>query len=83
MSDVHSSKVFGISLSSIKDSFVISLPQDIKDNPVTKRNILSQIYDPIGFDSPVFFVDKMLIQKIWLASVKRNQDLDDQLKSTF
>lgn len=83
VSDDHSSKILGISWCSTNDYFTISLPKNIKVDPATKRNILSvisRIYDPLGFVSPVTVVGKMLMQKIWLSKLTWDQILDERLK---
>lgn len=81
-SENHSNRVLGILWNPSEDYFSISLPKDIKINSVTKRNVLSiisQIYDPLGFVSPIVVKAKMLMQNIWLANLTWDQVLNEEL----
>lgn len=74
--------ILGISWNTITDSFCIKISLS-ETNVFTKRSILSeiaQLYDPIGFISPVIVVAKQIMQKLWLSC---NTGWDDELESAI
>ncbi|UYV76227.1 hypothetical protein LAZ67_13003093 [Cordylochernes scorpioides] len=68
------SKVLGICWDKREDCFSCEIPVAIPPK-ITKRSILSclaQIYDPIGFLSPILIKPKIILQKVW---IKRDYQL--------
>ena len=53
---------------------------------VTKRSLLSatvNLYDPMGWLSPIIIVFKILLQQIWLTGVKWDEILPEPIKQQF
>uniref|UniRef100_A0A182PX12 Reverse transcriptase domain-containing protein n=1 Tax=Anopheles epiroticus TaxID=199890 RepID=A0A182PX12_9DIPT len=51
-------------------------------NPPTKRSVLSEIsklFDPIGLLSPVIIIAKLIMQKIWVAGLPRDTQLEGDI----
>lgn len=60
--------------------------QSFDDSIVTKKKILAathQIYDPIGFTSPVVIVPKMLLQAICKKKLKWDEAVPEDIKKKF
>lgn len=78
-------KVLGISWQSNNDVFqYISHPKENKI--ITKRSILSeisQLFDPLGFLSPILINAKMLIQELWLLRVAWDDPLSVELENRW
>ncbi|XP_029680155.1 uncharacterized protein LOC115245812 [Formica exsecta] len=75
-------KILGLTWHPHSDQFVFSCKAS--NRPViTKRTILSevaQIFDPLGFLSPVIIRAKVLIQELWLEKVGWDDCLSPQLR---
>ncbi|XP_060516106.1 uncharacterized protein LOC132695675 [Cylas formicarius] len=68
--DNPSLKVLGLQWCPLRDVFSYRI--QVTDRTCTKRNILSQvaqIYDPLGFLSPVVLTAKILLQRLWSQGV--------------
>uniref|UniRef100_A0A6V7JGQ3 Peptidase aspartic putative domain-containing protein n=1 Tax=Bracon brevicornis TaxID=1563983 RepID=A0A6V7JGQ3_9HYME len=77
--DEMSTKVLGIIWSPSTDSFKYKL-KPFTNESITKNVILSeiaQIYDPLGFVTPIIIKAKILIQELWSGKI----NWGDQLKS--
>lgn len=81
---VHS--VLGLKWSPNEDVFSYSVGTDkIKETP-TKRTVLSvisQIYDPSGWLTPVTFWSKSFMQYLWTLSLDWDDPLDDNILSVW
>ncbi|UYV65633.1 hypothetical protein LAZ67_3004912 [Cordylochernes scorpioides] len=76
------SKVLGICWDKSKDCLSCEIPVAIPPK-ITKRSILSclaQIYDPIGFLSPILIKPKILLQKAWTLKLAWDDELDRHYK---
>lgn len=78
------SKTLGLGWCNSSDAFQFTTHINIDNfkNNFTKREILSvisQIYDPLGFISPVIITAKILLQKLWLCKI----DWDDELPNNI
>ncbi|KAM8703294.1 hypothetical protein ACLKA7_007989 [Drosophila subpalustris] len=70
----EASKALGICWSSVDDEFRFSYSAEVSQ-VVTKRAVLSelaQVFDPLGFLSPVVILGKIFLQELWLLK----QELD-------
>lgn len=78
--------VLGIIWNKEEDSLKIEIPKNPLPEKLTKRTILSvahQIFDPLGFLSPVTLIPKLLIQKAWESKSSWDEDLEGGLKKEF
>ncbi|UYV75710.1 hypothetical protein LAZ67_13001071 [Cordylochernes scorpioides] len=76
------SKVLGICWDKREDCLSCEIPVAIPPK-ITKRSILSclaQIYDPIGFLSPILIKPKTLLQKAWTLKLAWDDELDRHYK---
>ncbi|UYV74213.1 hypothetical protein LAZ67_11002500, partial [Cordylochernes scorpioides] len=76
------SKVLGICWDKREDCLSCEIPVAIPPK-ITKRSILSclaQIYDPIGFLSPILIKPKILLQKAWTLKLAWDDELDRHYK---
>lgn len=78
-------KILGITWHSRHDVFqYITYPE--KSKVITKRSILSeisQLFDPLGFLSPVLINAKMLIQNLWLLKVTWDDTLPVEIENQW
>lgn len=71
-------KVLGLVWNKVDDTLSCDIPELPVSDQVTKRDVLSyvsQIFDPIGFLSPVMVQPKLILQSAWLA----RQGWDEEL----
>ncbi|CAB0029298.1 unnamed protein product [Trichogramma brassicae] len=76
--------VLGLMWSPTEDSFLYKLQLDRIEGAITKRKILSkiaQVFDPLGWISPVTIVGKLLIQQLWLKGIDWDVELPEDLRS--
>ncbi|XP_033251735.1 uncharacterized protein LOC117190783 [Drosophila miranda] len=74
-------KTLGIYWSSLEDKFQFCF--NIKVSAIaTKRSVLSelaQVFDPLGFLSPLLILGKIFVQELWLLK----QDWDEELPASY
>ncbi|UYV60209.1 hypothetical protein LAZ67_1000406 [Cordylochernes scorpioides] len=76
------SKVLGVCWDKREDCLSCEIPVAIPPK-ITKRSILSclaQIYDPIGFLSPILIKPKIILQKAWTLKLAWDDELDRHYK---
>ncbi|XP_058456735.1 uncharacterized protein LOC131434107 [Malaya genurostris] len=70
-------KTLGVNWEPASDKFRFDVSITLRDEPVTKRSVLSviaQLYDPLGLVAPVIVRAKILLQHLWLLAL----DWDDE-----
>jgi len=53
---------------------------------ITKRTVLSyahRVFDPLGFVCPVMICPKLILQKAWIAKVKWDEELNEEMQTEF
>ncbi|XP_071578918.1 uncharacterized protein [Temnothorax nylanderi] len=84
--DDCTTKILGLNWLPHEDSFTFSTRISSHTNQFTKRLVLSevaQIFDPLGFASPVVIKAKMLLQELWLHKLRWDEPLPSQLSSRW
>lgn len=74
-------KVLGLAWNSLEDIFMYHT--NPTETQFTKRSMLSElarIFDPIGFLTPITFMAKFLIQRIWLLGLSWDAVVPDDIK---
>lgn len=75
-------KVLGVSWNRETDCFEYTVNLPKPKQPVTKRQILSEIsklYDPLGWISPVVVIAKMIMQKLWKTGLEWDEPIQGVL----
>ncbi|XP_058446764.1 uncharacterized protein LOC131427516 [Malaya genurostris] len=75
-------KTLGVNWEPASDKFRFDVSITLRDEPVTKRSVLSviaQLYDPLGLVAPVIVRAKILLQHLWLLAL----DWDDEVTPNF
>ncbi|XP_044586043.1 uncharacterized protein LOC123266074 [Cotesia glomerata] len=78
-----STKILGMYWSSHRDQFSFKHLPSCTTQPCTKRAILSeiaQIFDPLGFLSPIIIQAKMFMQELWLVKLGWDTPLSADLR---
>ena len=78
LDDLPIERVLGLQWNAESDTFQFNTISVSK--PHTKRGILSvvsSLYDPLGFLSPLTFVAKVLLQALWRIEVQWHEDIQD------
>ncbi|XP_044594851.1 uncharacterized protein LOC123272215 [Cotesia glomerata] len=78
-----STKILGMYWSSHRDQFSFKHSPSCTTQPCTKRAILSeiaQIFDPLGFLSPIIIQAKMFMQELWLVKLGWDTPLSADLR---
>ncbi|XP_015124516.1 uncharacterized protein LOC107046421 [Diachasma alloeum] len=73
-------RILGLSWQPSSDNFFSSRTRD--ESKHSKRNILSeiaQIYDPLGFLSPVVIRGKLLMQETWIRTLGWEEEVPEQV----
>ncbi|XP_057339370.1 uncharacterized protein LOC130676878 [Microplitis mediator] len=81
-----STKILGMYWSSNKDQFSFKHSPPCSTQPCTKRAILSeiaQIFDPLGFLSPLIIQAKMFMQELWLVKLGWDTPLSAELRQKW
>ncbi|XP_036150704.1 uncharacterized protein LOC105833904, partial [Monomorium pharaonis] len=84
--DDCATKILGLQWLPQEDVFSFSLKTPFKTGNFTKRLVLSevaQIFDPLGFASPVVIKAKMLLQELWLHKLHWDEQLPSQLSTRW
>lgn len=84
--DDCATKILGLQWLPQEDTFTFSLKNSFKTGNFTKRLVLSevaQIFDPLGFASPVVIKAKILLQELWLHKLQWDDLLPSQLSSRW
>ncbi|XP_051159301.1 uncharacterized protein LOC127280387 [Leptopilina boulardi] len=85
--DHTQTKVLGLSWFPRSDEFKFSFePTSLPGQGISKRSILSevsQLFDPLGFLSPVIIRAKMLLQELWLEKLGWDDPLSEKLSSRW
>lgn len=82
----YSNKTLGLGWLNNQDEFHFTSKINFDSPKITKRvilSIISQIYDPLGFLSPVIIVPKMLMQKLWLCKLDWDEQVPSEIKSSW
>ena len=82
--DDCNTKILGLQWNSFQDNFTFSSKPLSSFSCPTKRIILSevsQIFDPLGFLSPVIIRAKMILQELWLHKLRWDDPLPPQVAS--
>ncbi|XP_011859306.1 PREDICTED: uncharacterized protein LOC105556806 [Vollenhovia emeryi] len=69
-----------------EDTFAFSTRSSRSEGRLTKRLVLSevaQIFDPLGFASPVVIKAKILLQELWLHKLQWDDPLPSQLSARW
>ena len=77
--EYQDTKVLGLGWNT-NDDYLYILTQKFSETNLTKRKLVSevaQIYDPIGFLTPIIITAKILIQQIWKTKVSWDAKLND------
>ena len=78
-------KVLGIKWHPSTDTFSFSINLDLPSS-LSKRQVLSllsQLFDPLGWVSPVIIKGKILMQKLWLNKTPWDEALPDSLDNQW
>ncbi|XP_011858790.1 PREDICTED: uncharacterized protein LOC105556317 [Vollenhovia emeryi] len=84
--DDCATKILGLKWLSQEDTFAFSTRSSRKEGRLTKRLALSevaQIFDPLGFASPVVIKAKILLQELWLHKLQWDDPLPSQLSTRW
>jgi hypothetical protein len=78
--------VLGLKWDKSADRLYIDLVSSELPSKITKRVILSQlhqIYDPLGFLSPVLLIPKLLLQKAWIENRQWDEEVSGDVRAEF
>ncbi|XP_011880190.1 PREDICTED: uncharacterized protein LOC105568822 [Vollenhovia emeryi] len=84
--DDCATKILGLKWLPQEDTFAFSTRSSRKEGRLTKRLVLSevaQIFDPLGFASPVVIKAKILLQELWLHKLQWDDPLPSQLSTRW
>lgn len=84
--DCTETKLLGLIWNSSHDHFTFSIKRMKSNEKISKRTILSevaQIYDPLGFISPITIRAKMLMQELWLEKFNWDDALPDGISTRW
>jgi Pao retrotransposon peptidase len=82
----NSIKTLGIQWNPSKDEFLFKLQKIDSRNELTKRTILSiisSIYDPLGWLSPITVKAKILVQDLWKSNITWDEKLPTEINQTW
>lgn len=78
----HALAILGVQYRPTQDVFTYNCEAELLSKTWTKRSVLSTIartFDPNGWISPVTFMAKFFMQKLWLAQLGWDEQLTDEL----
>lgn len=84
--DDDSIKALGIRWYPAADEFRYKVHVPAAKSTTTKREMLSEIsrlFDPLGLLSPILITAKIQVQKLWLTGLGWDEDLPDEVSSTW
>ncbi|XP_011883656.1 PREDICTED: uncharacterized protein LOC105570816 [Vollenhovia emeryi] len=84
--DDCATKILGLKWLPQEDTFAFSTRSSRSEGRLTKRLVLSevaQIFDPLGFASPVVIKAKILLQELWLHKLQWDDPLPSQLSARW
>ncbi|XP_011859064.1 PREDICTED: uncharacterized protein LOC105556580 [Vollenhovia emeryi] len=84
--DDCATKILGLKWLPQEDVFTFSTSSISHQEQLTKRRVLSevaQIFDPLGFVSPIVIRAKMLLQELWLHKINWDDPLQSQVVSRW
>ncbi|XP_011858260.1 PREDICTED: uncharacterized protein LOC105555830 [Vollenhovia emeryi] len=84
--DDCATKILGLKWLPQEDVFTFSTSSISHQEQLTKRRVLSevaQIFDPLGFVSPIVIRAKMLLQELWLHKINWDEPLPSQVVSRW
>ncbi|XP_011859874.1 PREDICTED: uncharacterized protein LOC105557286 [Vollenhovia emeryi] len=84
--DDCATKILGLKWLPQEDTFAFSTRSSRTEGRLTKRLVLSevaQIFDPLGFASPVVIRAKILLQELWLHKLQWDDPLPSQLSARW
>lgn len=79
-------KTLGLTWIPSSDSFAFSNQIQFNNKPVTKRQLLSQIsqlFDPLGWLSPLIIKAKLLFQRAWSSGVEWDDELSEIIQNDW
>lgn len=79
-------KALGIAWKPQSDTFELIVNLSCDNDVITKRNVLSAIaktFDPLGWLAPLVIVLKIFMQKLWLAGLGWDDELNSELKAEW
>ncbi|XP_075159825.1 uncharacterized protein LOC142232979 [Haematobia irritans] len=71
--ETSGTKTLGIQWNAMCDEFIYNLELCPKPGPITKRQILSMVsklFDPVGWVSPIIIQAKILLQQLWIEGTQ-------------
>ncbi|XP_011858208.1 PREDICTED: uncharacterized protein LOC105555775 [Vollenhovia emeryi] len=84
--DDCATKILGLKWLPQEDTFAFSTRSSRSEDRLTKRLVLSevaQIFDPLGFATPVVIKAKILLQELWLHKLQWDDPLPSQLSARW
>ncbi|XP_053682608.1 uncharacterized protein LOC128733054 [Sabethes cyaneus] len=79
-------KTLGISWEPASDLFSFDVAVNLHSGPATKRSVLStiaQLFDPLGLIAPVIVQAKILLQHLWLLSLKWDEEVTPEFQTKW
>nr|XP_029729633.1 uncharacterized protein LOC109398938 [Aedes albopictus] len=79
-------KTLGLSWEPSSDQFRFDINVGMKDGPITKRKILSEIsrlYDPLGLIAPIVVRAKIMMQQLWMLSLEWDEEVPVEIQSKW
>ncbi|XP_062712567.1 uncharacterized protein LOC134289887 [Aedes albopictus] len=79
-------KTLGLSWEPSTDQFRFDVNVGMKDGPITKRKILSEIsrlYDPLGLIAPIVVRAKIMMQQLWMLSLEWDEEVPVEIQAKW
>lgn len=81
-SEADGTTILGLKWLIVEDKFTYQVKAPVYNDRITKRKVVSwiaQIYDPVGYVSPVVVIGKVLIQDLWRVKLEWDDELPNDL----